>query len=158
MVPKLEPMATTLMAWPCLRGNHMATRVPMPTKEPALRPPPTQHMAIKYMGTLTALPVAMWPRPARIRQPAATFAGPMRWLTWPAMMAIITPMMPATEFMFRMMVLSTPSRSATAGAMTLVPSAKKPPLLKKIRKPKISRNQPQAPKPRFVCSITLHSS
>ena len=158
MVPKLEPMATTLMAWPCLRGNHMATRVPMPTKEPALRPPPTQHMAIKYMGTLTALPVAMWPRPARIRQPAATLAGPMRWLSWPAMMAMITPTMPATVFMFRMMVRSTPSRSATAGAMTLVPSAKKPPLLKKIRKPKISRNQPQAPKPRFVCSITLHSS
>ena len=136
----------------------MATRVPMPTKEPALRPPPTQHMAIKYMGTFTALPVAMWPRPARIRQPAATLLGPMRWLTWPAMMAMTTPMMPATEFMVRMTLRSTFSRSATAGAITLVPSAKKPPLLKKISRPKISRNQPQAPKPRFVCSITLHSS
>ena len=104
MVPKLEPIATMLMACPCLLGNHMATRVPTPTKEPELRPPPTKHMAIKYMGTLTALQAAIWPKPARMRQPAATLLGPMRWFTCPAATAISTPTMPATEFMVRMML------------------------------------------------------
>ena len=149
MVPKLEPMATTLMAWPCFLGNHMATRVPMPTKEPALRPPPTQHMAMRVHGHVHGVAGGDVAQARQDQAAGGHLTGADALVELAGHDGHQHADTPAMEFMFRMKLRSTPSRSATAGAMTLVPSAKKPPLLKKISKPKISRNQPQAPKPSF---------